>query len=50
MTTNAGQSSLALFMAAILADNPNNTLATNDLTISANAFYRSTYFHDFTRF
>jgi hypothetical protein len=48
MTAAACRSSLALFVSAILADNANHTLATNDLAISANAFDGSTYFHDFT--
>ena len=42
------RSTLALLVTAILADNPNHALATNNFAITTNAFYGSTYFHDFT--
>jgi len=39
---------LTLLVAAILADDPHHALATDDFAIPTNAFYRCTYFHDFT--
>jgi len=39
---------LALLVAAILADDPNHALATDNFAIATNAFYRWTYFHDLT--
>jgi len=38
-------STLTLFVAAILADNPNHALATDNFTVAANTFYRCTNFH-----
>jgi len=39
-------SALALFVAAILADNPHHTLAADNFTVATHALYRSTNFHD----
>ncbi|RRS32009.1 MAG: hypothetical protein OI74_12630 [Gammaproteobacteria bacterium (ex Lamellibrachia satsuma)] len=37
---------LALLVAAFFADDPHDTFATNDLAITADLFYRCTYFHE----
>jgi hypothetical protein len=44
----AAVSALALFVAAILADNPHNALAADDLAVATNTFYGCTNFHGFT--
>jgi hypothetical protein len=46
--TAAAASALALFVAAILADNPHNALAADDFAVATNTFYRCTNFHGFT--
>jgi hypothetical protein len=42
------QSALPLLVAAILADNTDHALATDNFAITTNAFYRGSYFHGFT--
>jgi hypothetical protein len=42
------RSALSLLVAAIFADDADHALATDNLTVAANAFYRGTYFHGFT--
>ena len=39
-------STLSLFVLRILADDPDNTFALNDLAFIANRLYRSSYFHN----
>jgi hypothetical protein len=38
---------LPLLVARIGADDPNDTLAANDLAVAANTLYRGKNFHDF---
>jgi len=39
------RSTLALFVARILADHPNHTVALHNLAVAAHALYRCLYFH-----
>jgi hypothetical protein len=45
---NDSRSTLSLLVTAILADDADHALATDNLTVATNAFYRGTYFHGFT--
>jgi len=39
LSINIAQSALALFVSGVLADNPHNTIATNDLAVPADFLY-----------
>jgi len=43
--TSCQRSTLALLVAAVLADDPHHTLAPDDLAVSADTLDRCTYFH-----